>query len=89
MIPQVEFNFSYVGFLCTLEWDLVMRLTSGDFRIGGPKGKRALRLIVDAGSVYTWVPGEVRRSIGIIRTETIAFPTIEGRKVRRDVGRLL
>ena len=61
-------------------------MTSDNFRIGGPKGKRALRLIVDAGSVYTWVPGEVLRSIGIIRTVTIAFPTIEGRKVRRDVG---
>ena len=61
-------------------------MTSGDFRIGGPKGKKALRLIVDTGSVYTWVPGEVLHSIGIVKTETLAFTTIEGRKVRRDVG---
>ncbi len=63
-----------------------MGLTRETFKIRGAKGTTRLELIVDTGSVYTWIPGKVLERIGVGREESVSFSTIEGRRVRRDVG---
>lgn len=63
-----------------------MELTTGAFRVKGPKGAKSLDLIVDTGLVYTWIPDQILERLGVARADTIRFTTIEGRRVRRDVG---
>lgn len=64
-------------------------MTSAVLQIRGPKGSRKLDLIVDTGSVYTWVPGDILENIGVAETDTVSFSTIEGKKVRRRIGEAL
>ncbi len=66
-----------------------MGLTSGAFKFRGPKGVASLDLIVDTGSVYTWIPMHVLERLSVARTEEFSFTTIEGRKIRRGIGEAL
>ncbi len=58
----------------------------GSLRASRPRGSEKLELLVDTGSVYSWIPERVLEKVGASRAETITFTTIEGRRVRRPVG---
>ena len=45
-----------------------------------------VRLLVDTGSTYTWIPEETLERVGIRRERAREFVTIEGKLVRRDIG---
>jgi predicted aspartyl protease len=42
--------------------------------------------LVDTGSEYTWVPGEVLESLGIKAQRKQAFVVADGRRIERDIG---
>ena len=66
-----------------------MGLTKATFRVRGPRGSAAVELIVDTGSVYTWLPGRILEGLGVRKADRIRFLTIEGRRVLRSVGEVL
>ena len=45
-----------------------------------------VRLLVDTGSTYTWIPEKTLERVGIRRERAREFVTIEGKLVRRDIG---
>ncbi len=61
-------------------------MTSGTVKVRGRRGTKSLDLIVDTGSVYTWIPGRLLERLGVAKAERVTFTTIEGRRVRRTVG---
>jgi predicted aspartyl protease len=45
------------------------------------------RLLVDTGSEYTWVPGSLLESLGIVREKKdLAFVMANGQQITRSVG---
>ena len=55
--------------------------------IHGPAGASAtLRLLVDTGSSYTWVPSTVLETLGVSSTATVPFELANGRFVERPVA---
>jgi predicted aspartyl protease len=64
-------------------------LTKATFKIKGRKGATKIELVVDTGSVYTWIPTRSLESLGIPKDDFVDFKTIEGGRVRRPVGEAL
>jgi clan AA aspartic protease len=50
---------------------------------------RPVKLLVDSGSLYTWVPAAVLREIGVQPTERRRLLTIEGRTLERGAAEAL
>jgi len=52
------------------------------------RSKRAaiLKLLVDTGSEYTWIPREVLEELGVIPQRKQGFIVADGRRIDRDVG---
>lgn len=51
------------------------------------KGVTVPRLLVDTGSEYTWIPGELLESIGIKREKKdLQFIMANGKQITRSVG---
>lgn len=63
-----------------------MGLTYVNVRIAGDRGSRELRLLVDTGSIFTWIPGGILREVGIEPASRRRFKTIEGREITRGTG---
>ena len=64
-----------------------MGLTYARVHIEGSKGKTAiLELLVDTGSVFTWIGEDVLEELGIERKGEKKFRTIEGREISRQFG---
>ena len=65
-----------------------MGLTYARVRIYGDKGKsQDFNLLVDTGSVFTWIDGSALRELGIQpKAERKKFRTIEGREISREIG---
>ena len=61
-------------------------LTYSKLKITGSKASEELELLVDTGSVYTWIPEDILQKIGISPTGQHKFRTIEGRDIIREVG---
>jgi len=56
----------------------------------GPNGKQAgLRLLVDTGASYTWLPRRLLESLGVTPTRTMSFDVGDNRSIRRRVGELV
>ncbi len=66
-----------------------MGLTKATLEVKGRKGAAKIELIVDTGSVYSWIPTKSLESLGIPKDDFVDFKTIEGRRVRRHVGEAL
>ncbi len=50
-----------------------------------PQGPfRTVSALVDTGSVYTWVPGDLLRDLGLEPTDNFEFFMADGGKTRRD-----
>ncbi len=56
------------------------------FNVSDPGRSIDVVFVVDSGAIYSVVPSEVLRSIGIEPEERETFWLADGRKVRRDVG---
>ncbi len=63
-----------------------MGLTEAEAIIQGPKGKETLRLLVDTGSLHSWIGGNALQRLGVEPRYTMGFRTITGTKVERQVG---
>ncbi len=63
--------------------ETIARLRFRESREGEPV---TLDLLVDTGSTYSWIDGRVLKALGVRRGRTRRFLTIEGRRIRRDLG---
>jgi predicted aspartyl protease len=65
-----------------------MGLTYATVRISGANGKsQEFNLLVDTGSVFTWIDGNSLKELGVIaKPEKKKFRTIKGRETLREVG---
>jgi len=63
-----------------------MGLTYAQVRVTGPKTSEELRLLVDTGSLYTWIHRATLERLGTTELGERRFRTIEGRDIRRKVG---
>lgn len=63
--------------------ETIARLRFRESREGEPV---TLDLLVDTGSTYSWIDGRVLKALGVRRARTRRFLTIEGRRIRRDLG---
>jgi clan AA aspartic protease len=55
--------------------------------VTGPDGREAgVRFLVDSGALYTLLPHEVWRAIGVTATRTMRFSLADGTQVVRDIG---
>ena len=55
----------------------------------GTGGTASLRLLVDTGASYTWLPAPLLKSLGVRPTRSMPFELGDNRVVRRRVGELL
>lgn len=51
-----------------------------------PERQRDLDLMVDTGSLFTWVESQVLEEIGIVPEDTSDFQTITGALIKRRIG---
>ena len=59
----------------------------GRATFSGPAGRRrTLRLLVDTGSTYSWLPTRLARYLGAVPQRRIGFEMANGREVWRPVG---
>lgn len=65
-----------------------MGFVYADVTLRGPGGERTLRMLVDIGTVFTWVPGRIARELGARVRGTIRMETADGRIVERTLGEL-
>lgn len=61
-------------------------MTKAKVTIKGSREKQVLELLVDTGSLYTWVSESVLKKLGVSPTAHRKFTTIEGRSLERPVG---
>jgi predicted aspartyl protease len=54
-----------------------------------PDRREAVKLLVDSGSMYTWVSGSSLRDLGLPPTERRRVLTIEGRTTERGLTEIL
>lgn len=66
-----------------------MGMTLADVTLTGPAGKMNLRLLVDTGSLLTWVSRAALDEIGVKPSASRRFRTIEGRELVRETGEAL
>ncbi|HEV8594029.1 MAG TPA: aspartyl protease family protein [Thermoplasmata archaeon] len=52
----------------------------------GPAGQETLRLLVDTGSTYTWIPAAVAKRLGIVARAVMPFDLGRRPYVRRRIG---
>ncbi len=63
-----------------------MGMTRAKLVLRGPREKEVLELLVDTGSLYTWVSENILKRLGVAPTSHRRFTTIEGRSLERSVG---
>ena len=63
-----------------------MGLTEAEAIIQGPKGNETLRLLVDTGSLHSWIDADILQKLGVEPRYTMGFRTITGTRVERQVG---
>ncbi len=51
-----------------------------------PDRQRELELLVDTGSLFTWIPASLLEEIGIVPAESSDFRTITGALITRKIG---
>ncbi len=67
----------------------LMGMTRAKITLNGPCEKANLELLVDTGSLCTWVSENVLKKIGVSRKSNRKFTTIEGRHLERPIGEAL
>ena len=59
-----------------------------DVKLQGPNGSRTVRMMVDAGSTFTWVPEGLARELGARVVRPISIRVAATRRVERTLGEL-
>ena len=59
-----------------------------DVILRGPGGSRTMRMLVDTGSTYTWVPEGIARELGALERGVAHLRTADNRIVDRILGEL-
>ena len=59
-----------------------------DVTLRGPGGIRTLRMMVDTGSTFTWVPEELARELGARVIRSVSIRLADNRSVDRTLGEL-
>ena len=54
--------------------------------VRGPSGEQSVRFLIDSGAVYSLLPEEVWRAIGLAPKREMAFALADGTTVRRAVS---
>lgn len=65
---------------------IVLGKTYLTLKLVGNGKERVVRLIVDTGSVFTWIRREILEELGVKPRGKQVFITIEGRKIVREIG---
>jgi predicted aspartyl protease len=63
-----------------------------DVQIASPRRadrRQTVKLLVDSGSVYTWISANVLRDVGVQPTDRRRVVTIEGRTTERGLAEIL
>ncbi len=63
-----------------------MGLTYAQVKVTGSRGAKTFELLVDTGSLFTWIDGRLLREIGVDPSSTKKFKTIDGKAISRKVG---
>jgi predicted aspartyl protease len=65
----------------------IFRTTLGLAALATPEGRRELRdVMVDTGSEYNWIPGEILIDLGVSPVRIDRFETADGRVLEREIG---
>jgi len=65
-----------------------MGFVFADVTLRGPGGSRTLRMLVDTGSTYTWVPRGLARELGALERGVVHLRTADNRIVERILAEL-
>jgi len=65
-----------------------MGFVFADVTLRGPGGSRTLRMLVDTGSTYTWVPRALARELGALERGVVHLRTADNRVVERILAEL-
>ena len=65
-----------------------MGFVFSDVILRGPGGSRTLRMLVDTGSTYTWVPEAIARELCALERGVVHLRTADNRLVDRILGEL-
>ncbi|MCX8204643.1 MAG: hypothetical protein N3H31_03235 [Candidatus Nezhaarchaeota archaeon] len=63
-----------------------MGITYVKVRVTGGRGSEEVELIVDTGSIFSWIPAKILERVGVTPRSVRRFRTIEGREIERRVG---
>jgi aspartyl protease family protein len=64
-----------------------MGIAYAEGTLTGPTGKQAtVRFLVDSGAVYTLVPHDVWKALGLVAKRTVTFSLADGTAVERAVS---
>ena len=66
-----------------------MRVTRAKLVLRGSREKTDLELLVDIGSLYTWISESILKKVGVSPTSHRRFTAIEGRSLERPIGEAL
>lgn len=66
-----------------------MGMTYAEVSVTGPASSLSLKLLVDTGSLLTWIARDSLQLAGVKPTATRRFRTIEGRELARETGEAL
>lgn len=55
-------------------------------KIFGKNKEKTLKLIVDTGSIFTWIKRKTLQELGVCSRGKQKFVTIEGREIVREIG---
>ena len=59
-----------------------------DVTLRGPNGARSVRMLVDTGSTFTWVPETLARELGARVIRPVSIKVADNRTVDRTLGEL-
>ena len=59
-----------------------------DVAFRGPGGNRTLRMLVDTGATYTWIPEAIARELGSKAVRRVRARLGDGRDIERTLGEL-
>jgi hypothetical protein len=63
-----------------------MALSSVELDVTGPKGVTTVRLSLDSGTVYTVLPPEIWKRVGLVPDGIVMFSLADGSRVERKMS---
>jgi clan AA aspartic protease len=63
-----------------------MGLTFIEGEVQGPKGRANVQFLIDSGALYSLLPLDIWKKIGLEPKRTLEFALADGTKIKRDVS---